>query len=289
MKKAQLTPNKLNRKYVRDFVKVDCLCTAFETNYNEDFYFGGEFHPFWEFVYVISGSVGVSGDDRIYYLNERDIIFHKPMEFHRLWGVNDKKPKLLIMSFEISGQMCSLLENGVFSLNDAQNEKIIELLEFLRKNTTFITKNTMITHFLNNWEDPCISQGVASRMESFFLTLATNFYTKREDIREEIKKNKQITSVLIENIDKWLSLDEIASMCNMSKSQLKRVFSATSAIGIHNYFIKLKIAESMKLLLSGMSVAEASEALGFSSPNYFNNVFKRETGVTPLSYKKNMF
>ncbi|MBQ8588291.1 MAG: helix-turn-helix transcriptional regulator [Clostridia bacterium] len=289
MKKAHEYTRKINRKFIRNSVRVECICTAFETNYNTDFYFSGEFHPFWEFVYVLSDCIGVSGDSRIYRLNEGDIIFHKPMEFHRLWAVDDIKPRLFIMSFYIEGSLLKKLENGVFSLNDNQKHKIIELLDYLKKYTIIENDNKQVTHFLNNWDHGCISQNVANRLEAFLLSFGEDdgLNIKKEYSHEEIRTYKQIITILTENIDTWITLDELANRCNISKSQLKRVFAETSPTGIHRYFVRLKIAEAMKLLLSGLSVVETAEALGFSSPNYFSTVFKRETGTTPLNYKRN--
>lgn len=295
MKKAQkneqinLFKYPLIHKYIKDAIKVDYIYGAFETHYKKNFYFSGEFHPFWEFVYVISGCVGASGDDRIYYLKEGNVIFHKPMEFHRLWAVDDFSPHLLIVSFQIDGSFVKKFENGVFALNNEQNKKILELLYYLKANTSFSTLRTDVTYFLDNWNEPLVSQTVANKLEGFFLSvLEKEILQIKEDSREEIKAYKKIISVLIENTYRDISLDEIAKQCNMSKSQLKRIFAATSATSIHKYIIKLKIAEAMKLIGEGVPVFEVSERLSFSSSNYFSTVFKRETGMSPTEYKKQM-
>ena len=122
MKKAQDKQREIERRFIRDAACVDSVCTAFEANYQADFYFSGEFHPFWEFVYVLSGSVGASGEDRIYRLNEGDIIFHKPMEFHRIWSGEGTEPQFNIISFTASGSELSKLENRVVKCSDSMNE-----------------------------------------------------------------------------------------------------------------------------------------------------------------------
>lgn len=42
----------------------------------------------------------------------------------------------------------------------------------------------------------------------------------------------------------------------------------------------------MVLINSGLSMREISEALGYSSPNYFSDAFKRQCGITPTEYKR---
>lgn len=288
MKKAQDIPVPVGYNYVKNIIKTEYIYSAFETDYGENFYFRGEFHPFWELVYVLSGSVAASGDDRVYYLDEGDIIFHKPMEFHRLWAVDNIKPHLFIMSFHLEGAYASELENGVYALNVEQKDKILDVLSYLKKNSLYDDNNKerCVTYFLNNWQNPVVSQNVANRLEGFLLSMLGNKgLLKKEDSREEIKIYKKIISILSENIYRQISLDEIARQCNMSKSQIKKNFAANSYIGIHKYFIKLKIAESMKLMSQGHAINEISDMLDFATPNYFSTAFKRETGMSPLEYK----
>lgn len=276
------------RNYVRNIAKVDWLCLAFEANYKPDFTYIGELHPFWEFVYVLSDSVCVSADDRIYRLNEGDIIFHKPMEFHRIWAVDNIPPHVFIMSFSLDGDIIGKLEHRVVSLSSEQKTEMLRLLNYLKKNTSHTRTPNHVTYFFTSWNDS-ISQNIANRLESLLLTFENidKSIEKNEYIYDEIKTYRQILNILSENVYTWISLDDIAKKCNLGKSQIKKIFADNSPTPIHKYFIRLKIGEAMTLLLSGFSVEETSDKLEFSSPNYFSTVFKRETGVSPHFYKKN--
>ena len=44
---------------------------------------------------------------------------------------------------------------------------------------------------------------------------------------------------------------------------------------------------AIELLEKGALVSEVSEQLGFSNPNYFSLVFKRETGHTAIQHRLN--
>ncbi len=292
MKKNSENYSPQNYKYVQNIIKTIFLNSAFEATYDESWYFDGELHPFWEFVYVVSGCVVAVGDNRIYELMPGDIIFHKPMEFHRMWAIDDIKPHVFVMAFQIEGSYVGAFENGVYSLNENQQKKINDLLTYLRENT--LSGNTRessnIDNFLENWKVPYVPQNVVNRLEAFLLSVLNeeNLVVKNENVREEEKIHKEIISILAENIYGQITLDEIAKRCNISKSHLKRKFAEVSDIGIHKYFMKLKMAEAMKLLSEGHAINEISKRLDFSTPNYFSMVFKRETGVSPLAYKKNV-
>ena len=292
MKSAHSYKNYIKYRQVLKAVNIEHVLSAFETNYMADFYFDGEFHSEWEFVYVLSGKVGVSGDDRVYDLKAGDIIFHKPYEFHRLWGIDDSNLNLFIMSFQMNGNLCKKLENGVFSLNEDQKEKLFDLINFLKKRSAYDIDNKLennnVIYYLDNWSEPTVPQNITNRLEGFLLSLLDEqkSFVVKEDSGDENKFYKRVLSILVEHRFDWISLDEIARLCNISTSQLKKNFALTSKQSIHKYFIKIKIATAMVLLNKGMSVNEVSERLSFSSPNYFCTVFKRETGKTPLKHKK---
>ena len=56
-------------------------------------------------------------------------------------------------------------------------------------------------------------------------------------------------------------------------------------MGVMSYFTRLKIRAAVALLEQGVSVREASDALGFVSQNYFCTVFTRIMGKSPKNFK----
>ena len=81
-------------------------------------------------------------------------------------------------------------------------------------------------------------------------------------------------------------MDEIGMNCGLSVSTMKNLFRQFNSMGIHEYFLHLKIEEAVRLLGTGMTVGETAECLGFSNQSYFSTVFKRLTGESPGQFKK---
>jgi AraC-like DNA-binding protein len=97
---------------------------------------------------------------------------------------------------------------------------------------------------------------------------------------------KSAVEYMNENLEKNLSVCDIAEYCCLSTTGLKKVFTEYAGIGIHKFFLKLKIKKAATLLAGGITTSEISHLLGFSSQGYFSEAFKRETGLSPKEYRK---
>ena len=266
-------------------IQIKSFVTAFEATYRGGFDFKGENHNFWEFVYVIDGIISVTADDRVHTLKTGDIIFHKPMEFHKLKTINEKNATLLIMSFYLEGDSVEYFENAVFSLGSEAQEKVEQIITFLRKNKPEENKNNYLFRLKN---DPVLIQETANYTELFLISLLSSDVKTKGVTTRSALVYKKIINVMKENVENNLTIDELAELCGMSTSNLKKVYSMYSVFSIHKYFVKLKVARAIEMLEEGYNVTEISDILGFNNQNYFSIVFKRETSMSPLNYGKNI-
>ena len=82
-----------------------------------------------------------------------------------------------------------------------------------------------------------------------------------------------------------LTLAQLAEHCQMSVSNMKRIFHLYSDVGLSKYYTTLKMRYAMELLDNGMPINQVAETLHFSDTAYFYTVFKRETRKTPSQYR----
>lgn len=81
---------------------------------------------------------------------------------------------------------------------------------------------------------------------------------------------------------------DLADAMGYSESRLRVLFKETAGIPLGYYIQNYRINRAMNLLRSSdLSIADISEEAGFGSPQAFSRVFKKETGRTPRSYRKN--
>ena len=84
-----------------------------------------------------------------------------------------------------------------------------------------------------------------------------------------------------------LSLDVLAEVAHVNKYYLVHTFSKEYGISPINYLISRRIAESKQLLSdTDHSLSQISHMLGFSSPSYFSQSFRKLEGVSPMEYRR---
>ena len=265
-------------------LSVDSLCTCFTRRREGDYRFSGEMHDFWEFSYVIEGSASVANDDSVYVLNKGELVFHRPMAFHRLWG-NGKPFSIFVMSFKASGEVMEALADNVFSIDFTGHNTLLNIKKEIEE-TYDVRGITLYT----DGASPLALNSIALKLELFFLGLIRQGASekKTENSISSIEFSKIVT-VMYSNLDRDLSVEEIADIANIGVSNMKKICHKYAGVGPAKHFLRLKMARAIQLLEGGQSVTEVSEALGFSSQSYFSVVFKRETGQSPGKIKKGIF
>ena len=83
------------------------------------------------------------------------------------------------------------------------------------------------------------------------------------------------------------SIESAAAFVHRSPSYLMKHFKSELGVHMGAYITRCKLEEAQSLLAySDKTLAEISSYLCFSSQSYFQNVFKKQYGVTPLAYRK---
>jgi len=86
--------------------------------------------------------------------------------------------------------------------------------------------------------------------------------------------------------NKNLDVADMADNLHFSVRQLQRKIKIITSISPMDLLRRYRLKQSAKLLQHHKSIAEVSEACGFSSPNYFCTCFKDYFQQTPSSYQK---
>ena len=267
---------------IENQIKITDLYTAFSAQRSADYSFRGESHDFWELLMVNRGKIGSVINNEIHYFSTGQCVFYEPMEFHSAWVEGGEEAVITVFTFS------------------AENMPKLKFRRFEITEYEFGLANTVLSEISSAFNVAGVSvlgvneerelDAICAVKKLELLLLGILGKESRGDACVKPKRAKvfeRIINVLEENIRCDLSADEIARICNVSLSYLQKIFMKYVGCGVISYFNQMKITYATIMLLDGMSVAEVSENLGFSNPNYFSTVFKRIKGVSPTEYKKN--
>ena len=243
--------------------------SAFHFHWDPHFAFTGEQHVFWEIVLVLKGKVTVTEDEKLYTLSENQIIFHGPMEFHRIASAEGTCPEVLVMSFLATGQLPEALKDGVFTLRP---EQIRTYREIFQQTQRLLTASC---------EDPYQSQETAQLLAAFLIQ------TGRKTAENALLSSPagELYRKLVQEMHKQIAenrtLEQLAASCGVSVSYMKLLFQQFAGMPPKTYYNRLRLQEAQRLLVLGKTVREVAETLNFSSASYFASFYKRMTDKKP--------
>lgn len=263
-------------------IRLTSVFTIFEAIYQEDYYFGGETHDFWEFVCVLDGVLGVTAGEDVFLLERGQAVLHKPMEFHRLWAERKTRPHIAVISF--AADVMPDMKERRFALKEEKLDTLSKLMQ--ARDDIFEVEQGLLIHKIKAGAEIEAHRYVAQFEMLLLKALQENTSTVLPYVSSGAENYRKIVQVLEEHLEERLTLGKVAELCQMSEAAVKKTFSRYAGIGLMTYFNQIKIRRAIRLLEEGKSVSQTAQMLGFADQNYFSTVFKRVTGSAPTKYLK---
>lgn len=126
----------------------------------------------------------------------------------------------------------------------------------------------------------------------FLLVLKGQGIKREEPDRQKGKmmryvKVSEIISYIMEHSCEIYGLEDLANIFYLDKSYLSRIFKEVTNFTV-NEFINCQRIDHARLLLldDSLSMEDISKKLGYERLSYFDRVFKKHTGTSPLQYRK---
>ena len=98
----------------------------------------------------------------------------------------------------------------------------------------------------------------------------------------------RVNALIAENMDNsQFSIADITREFGISRSLLHIKMKSFANTSMTDYIRRRRMARACELLREGYNVSETAYRTGYSDPNYFTKVFKKEFGITPTEYIAN--
>ncbi len=284
--------------HLKEEFSIDALVSLHYFEFARDFVSEGERHPFWELLYVDKGEAEVAADENGYVLKQGDLIFHKPDEFHSVWANQKIAPNIVVVSFSCHSKAMEFFENKIFTAGDGERNILGSIVK--EGTQAFLPpfdkplKNTLLRRSGDAFG---CEQMLKIHLQTLLIQLVRKnrqlekaerlSSTARERAEEDVVQ--RLEKYLVENIVYNLSLEDICSYMNMSRTHLVTLFKKKKGTGVIEFFKDMKIEQAKTFLREGRhNITEIAELLRYNSIHSFSRHFSRVTGMSPIEYAKSI-
>ncbi len=119
----------------------------------------------------------------------------------------------------------------------------------------------------------------------FFALISRLFPKAKESSSTDVLR--KATNFISQNYQRDITVEEIAEVVSISRSQLYRHFMQNMEISPIDFLTSIRIEKAKTLLLeTNISIEEVSNSVGFASSIYFSRLFKKHENQSPLAYRK---
>lgn len=248
-------------------------------------------HTELEFVLIESGTVTMWVGDQDFTLNEGDAIFINTKMLHRFYSPCAASiPNFLFKPSFISPEDSLIFKKYVLPV-------ISSSIPFLIFNGKECSNESILNDFCKIIQIHKENQTDELLVSSCIQHLWLNIYNSINFDLVEEKQTASATSLsrlqimmqfIHEHYSEEISLDEISSEVNVSKSTALNLFNRY----LHTTPVNYLISYRLKVAAAGLSgtekkISTISAECGFKSFDHFCRTFKRHYGLTPGEYRKN--
>lgn len=275
-------------------ISIDKIYTIHYFEYTKDFFFGGEEHDFWEFIYVDSGVVEVTAGKTHHTLFKGDILFHEPGEFHKLWANGQTAPNLVVMSFECKSQAALWFSRRLLRMSEEERTLLGNIIhEAQRAFSTPLDDPTTVGLDRKDEQPFGCENMIKLHLEELLIRLIRRDtdislplrLTNSIDQRTKESAFNKVVNYMHANLTNTFTVDDICHEIGYSRSYLNRIFKEKTNRSLMEYYKRIKLEKAKQMIREGANnISQISDVLNYTSLQYFSKVFKRYIGMTPTDY-----
>lgn len=236
-------------------------------------------HTFYEIHIITKGFILYGFKDKEIKVSKGNLVIIPPGERHTVKEFSDVFSKFTI-AFETDNtgdyyEMLPSMENILLSLTPVLSDEMQNIYDISSSKLDFKSELVYLS------------------VAKIIYVLCSLYGEKRRKLKSSgdetddriTKAKKYIT----DNMDLFLTCEDVANHCHISAKQLGRLFREKEGTSLLDYIHNCKITLAISLLTgSDLTLQEISDKLGFSGVQYFCKFFKAKTDLTPSRYRDNI-
>lgn len=257
----------------------------------EQGFFLWHWHPEVELTLILSGQMEYQINDRTYVLSEGDGLFGNSNSLHSGHMTNEEECTYLSITFH--PRFLYGYENSIVQTKYVNYITSNEAWSSLLLKDQVAWQQEVLTCMREIYElSQAPTDDLELRVQMLLMTIWQKFYhyfsaqpNNLVKTTQHLQRLRDIISYIETHYNQDISLEDVAKSATICKSECCRFFKKHMGITIFDYILYLRIQKSLPLLLEASSITEVAAQVGFASPSYYSQIFKRYMKCTPMEYK----
>lgn len=245
------------------------------------------YHRNYELFYLVSGKCRMFLDHTLYDVEPGTMILIPPFAIHRsIYGFMQESERVAIsfhkrylerlLTFCGENTAAELFATAKIEIEPGRKAYVEQLIQkmMVEQETTDAYSELMKENYLLEL--------------AAFLGRCSKQTLKHQLPDETEAAVQQAAEYIFHHYSEPLTLPQMAKKVHMSTTYFSKRFKQVTGFGYKEYLSFVRLREATRLLLeTNDSITEIAMKCGFSDANYFGDLFKKEKGISPRTYRKN--
>ncbi len=184
-----------------------------------------------------------------------------------------------------------------------KKEDLAELTDILRRNEQPVWKVgqsikdcfVQIGKLIKHNDRKFLDSKIKILINELFIQLLELFTHEKPELSDSLIQSKRSVEIFLGNLDEMLieqwTLADMANYCGLGTTQFSKYFHEITNSTPANYLSQLRIKKAQELIITEKhkTITEIAYECGFSSNQYFTQVFKKFYNTSPQKFRENEF
>lgn len=255
-------------------------------------------HKEYELVLLHGGNCRFLVGNQFFYLQPGNLLMLDGTIIHKAYVSGDPQEyERSVLRFDAEWIRPLLQDLKVEHLLELFTENRNGLIRIFKKRDEAIIENmmkeicTLIVLGDNHLND--VQKRLAVVQLLIQISISTDHIIRKDQTFRDEKTEiaEKISNFLFKNYSRPISIDDVSSAVNLSKSYMSHVFKEVTGHTIMTYLMQYRLSKARNQLIQEPDerIKIISQENGFESEAHFSRFFKRNMGVSPSEYRKQQY